>query len=99
MLFWVWDETDGRDSSFTNFDVINNPVEAWLASFYITTLAIQGFGYGRYVADSQLSETWIAIVNTLNPIVFGMVISSFVILALEFVKTNYSNQRQAKNYV
>lgn len=82
LLFWVWD----REGSFTNIANFPNPAAAWGAFYYMTILAFQGFGFGRYLAISQLAEGWIAVINTLKPIIYGMLVLSFVALALELVK-------------
>lgn len=95
LLFWLWDTSESRNDSFTELSELN-PFLAWVTFYYITILNVVGVGYGRYIADTLLAETWVSLLVTFNIPLIGILLSSFTAVALQNINTTEDQESQRK---
>jgi len=83
ILFWLWD----RDGSFTHLND-SNPFFAWLSFLFITMLIIHGMGFGRYIPDTLLAESWCSALSFTSQILMLMILTSVIALTLNRVSAD-----------
>lgn len=98
VLFWLWDTSPNRDSSFTGISALN-PFYAWVAFLYLIVFIINGIGFGRYIPNTLLSESWGTALAIMNPILMSIIISTIATIAREnVVSESDSNNNKNRKY-
>lgn len=88
-LFWLWDPSEDRDSSFSGM-MDTNAFLGWVIFAYITIFIMVGVGFGRYIPQTILAEAWGAALALISTMMMIMVVSSVIAKALDNARSEKS---------